>query len=66
VTVYLGIWTQVDSNRLTVNLDQAQYADELLEQLGMQEWKSEPAPMVSRQNQIRNPNLKMQDVKDHM
>ena len=62
VAVYLGNQIKVAANKLTVNLDQTQYVDELLERFGMQECKSESTPMVSR---LTDKDPKKLDVKEH-
>ena len=62
VAVYLGNQIKVDANKSTVNLDQTQYVDELLERFGMQECKSESMPMVSR---LTDKDPKKLDVKEH-
>ena len=44
--VYLGNRITVDSNKLTVNIDQTQYIDELLERFQMADCNPVPTPML--------------------
>ena len=62
VAVYLGNRVVVDSTKLSVNLDQTHYVDELLDRFGMQECNPEQTPMVSR---LTTDDPKKLDAKEH-
>jgi hypothetical protein len=63
VSVYLGNRIIVDSNKLTVNIDQTQYIDELLERYEMTDCNPVSIPMVHRLSS--NDGGEKLSVKDH-
>ena len=63
VSVYLGNRIVTDSSKLTTNIDQTQYIDELLERFDLSGCNSAQIPIISRLS-VRDGREKM-SVKDH-